>query len=132
MAARSRYVFLLIVAFAAMMGAVLAHATAWGFEHMAVANASVVGRQLFASHLIGYGTAALVGTWAWLSPMPHTLCGEVVDELQRVSWPSREETRHATVVVLICVLVSAACLGLFDGMWLAFTGFLFGRPVANG
>ena len=132
MAARSRYVFLLIVAAAVLFGAVLAHAMAWGFERSAIADMAVVGRQLYVSHLVGYGAAALVGSWAWLSPRPHTLCGEVVDELQRVSWPSREETRHATVVVLICVVVSAAALGIFDGVWLAFTGLLFGRPTTSG
>jgi len=37
-------------------------------------------------------------------------------ELKKVHWPSRKETRAATVVVLIGVIIVALYLGLVDGV----------------
>jgi len=35
-------------------------------------------------------------------------------ELKKITWPSREVTVKSTIVVLVCVLVCAAVIGLFD------------------
>lgn len=132
MAARARYVFLSVVALVALTGAILAHATAWSLEHLAVNNTAFLGRQVLLSQLFGFGMAAAAGTWVYLASAPRTLLGEVIDELHRVAWPSRQETSHATWVVMVCVAISAACLGLFDGAWLAVTGLLLGTPGQAG
>ncbi len=39
---------------------------------------------------------------------------EVFQELGRVTWPTKDETSKATVVVLIMVLISGVILGGFD------------------
>lgn len=39
---------------------------------------------------------------------------ETVGELRRVSWPSWQETRRMTIIVLIVMLAMSALLGLFD------------------
>jgi preprotein translocase subunit SecE len=39
---------------------------------------------------------------------------EVRNELKRVSWPSRDEIRGSTTVVIVIVLVLAVFVGLVD------------------
>ncbi|MCC6810654.1 MAG: preprotein translocase subunit SecE [Deltaproteobacteria bacterium] len=46
-----------------------------------------------------------------------TLADEVALELSKVTWPSRQETWAATVVVIATVAISAAYLGVFDAVW---------------
>ena len=42
---------------------------------------------------------------------------EVVVELSRVSWPTQKETRGATVLVVVMVLISGLFLGFLDYLW---------------
>ena len=39
---------------------------------------------------------------------------EVRNEIKRVSWPSRDEIRESTTVVIVIVLVLAVFIGLVD------------------
>jgi preprotein translocase subunit SecE len=45
---------------------------------------------------------------------------ETVGELRKVSWPTREEAIHLTIVVLIVLAVMAIILGTVD--WAGFQG----------
>ena len=40
--------------------------------------------------------------------------GEVRMELRRTTWPSRNEVRNTTVVILVTVFIFAAFLGMMD------------------
>jgi len=42
---------------------------------------------------------------------------EVVRELARVTWPTKQETYTATVVVIVTSIVVAALLGVMDALW---------------
>ena len=43
---------------------------------------------------------------------------EVMAELFRVTWPTQKDTRSATVVVIIMVVISGLILGLLDYFWI--------------
>ena len=43
-----------------------------------------------------------------------TLVGEVLDELNKVNWPSGAETRMNTAIVVVFSVVCAVILGVFD------------------
>lgn len=45
---------------------------------------------------------------------------ETVGELRKVSWPTRDEAVHLTIIVLIVLAFMAAILGTVD--WLGFQG----------
>jgi preprotein translocase subunit SecE len=45
--------------------------------------------------------------------VPHWLA-DIVSELKKVTWPSREETSYLTMVVIIVSLVVGAVLGIID------------------
>ena len=42
---------------------------------------------------------------------------EVIEELNRVTWPEKDETVNSTVVVVGVTLFIAAALGLYDYVW---------------
>lgn len=43
-----------------------------------------------------------------------TFYREVVAEMAKVSWPSREELKVSTIVVMLVTLIFAAFIGAFD------------------
>ncbi len=40
--------------------------------------------------------------------------GEVLQELRKVTWPSKDGSYKSTIVVLVTVIIMAAILGVFD------------------
>ncbi len=51
---------------------------------------------------------------------------EVRNELKRVSWPSRDDVRESTTVVIVVVLVLAVFIGLVDRALSYLVSFIFG------
>lgn len=51
---------------------------------------------------------------------------EVRSETGKVSWPSRAETRQATVVVLVAVALLTAVIFVMDQVFVFLIGLLFG------
>ena len=56
-------------------------------------------------------------------PQSREFLTEVVSELRKVHWPTRQETMAATVVVIVVVLIVSLWLGMVD----AAVSFLFTR-----
>ncbi len=50
---------------------------------------------------------------------------EVVGELSKVTWPSREETQVSTVVVIVTSLIAAMIIGAFDAAWSTITDLIY-------
>jgi len=73
------------------------------------------------------GALAAVGTALFLYRHErfHQLTREIAIELSKVTWPSREETRVSTVVVIVTSVVAALYLGVFDALWSALTDLLY-------
>lgn len=55
----------------------------------------------------------------------YTLIHDVVEELSKVTWPTRKETSQSTVVVVITSLVAALILFMFDSVWSAVTDLVY-------
>lgn len=71
---------------------------------------------------------AAIGTWKY--PKVYGFLSEVVEETAKVIWPSRQETRDSTVVVIVFVFVIAAILGSFDLLWAKATNLLLSGPAS--
>lgn len=128
MAARLRYVTFGVLGLSAVLGLVMAHGLQWLAQNLEWRNPALFGsRELTASAVLGYALAAAAGAAVLWGERSRNWAGEVVDELMRVSWPSREETTHATVVVMVCVVVCAGFLGVFDAAWLWLSGLIVGN-----
>jgi preprotein translocase subunit SecE len=59
----------------------------------------------------------------------HRLAAEIVGELAKVSWPSRQETYASSVIVIITSLIAAAIVGSFDAGWSFITDFLYKHQI---
>ena len=58
---------------------------------------------------------------------PGRFLHEVVLELKKVTWPTREETVKLTVVVIIISILVGAFIGGLDSLFLKITTLLFKR-----
>lgn len=58
---------------------------------------------------------------------PVTFLKEVVTELKKVTWPTRQETIKLTVIVLVISAVVAAFVGGLDYLFVTLTSLLFKR-----
>ncbi len=54
----------------------------------------------------------------------NTYMEEVVVELKKVTWPSRQDVVRSTTVVIICILIASAILATFDAIWGKVIGLL--------
>lgn len=50
---------------------------------------------------------------------------EVVGELAKVTWPSRDEIRVATIVVIVTSIIASVIVGAFDAAWSAITDLIY-------
>jgi preprotein translocase SecE subunit len=75
------------------------------------------------------GVAALLGIVGafvlYRHPRVNELAHEVVGELSKVTWPSRDETYYSTVVVIVTSVIAALYCGIFDALWSAFTDLIY-------
>src|SRR5690349_7732066 len=53
------------------------------------------------SSMIGLALAAAVALYLWVQPKSHEVSLEIVAELRKVSWPGLQETRAATIAVIV-------------------------------
>lgn len=60
-----------------------------------------------------------------------TFSDEVIDELSKVTWPSKDETLRATTTVVVTTLLVAAMLGLYDFLWINLMSRPFWGKIAN-
>jgi preprotein translocase subunit SecE len=73
------------------------------------------------------GATAIFGTFAlYRHPAVNKLADEVVGELSKVTWPTRDEVWLSTIVVIATSVVAALYTGAFDAMWSALTNIVYG------
>jgi preprotein translocase subunit SecE len=74
----------------------------------------------------GSVVAGILGTILLYRNRPsYTLVHDVVEELSKVTWPTRKETSQSTVVVVITSMVAALILFMFDSVWSAVTDLVY-------
>lgn len=75
--------------------------------------------------LVGLILALVLSLRMYRSPKYSGLLNEVVVELRKVTWPNAQETRSATLVVIITVFIMAFFLGFFDFFWSSVMDWLY-------
>ncbi len=100
---------------AGVVAAYVFHRTAEAIFGLArINNTPVLGDNFPLSALVGAVLGLGVAAALFNVPRTHTLAGEVVDELNKVAWPTAEETRVNTLVVIVTSVVASLILGVFD------------------
>lgn len=64
--------------------------------------------------------------YAWRQERWFKFCTEVVVEISQVTWPTKAETRQATIVVIVMTLICSILLWGMDQMWSRITNWLYG------
>lgn len=67
-----------------------------------------------------------VGIVLYRNERVYGLASDVATELRKVTWPTRQETQAATIVVVVTVVIAAIILGAFDAVWSALTDTIYG------
>lgn len=67
----------------------------------------------------------LTGFVLYKHPRVNELAHEVVNELSKVTWPTRKETWSNTVVTVITAIIAALILFGFDMMWSSITDLIY-------
>ncbi len=93
---------------------VLSHGLHWAFLALGVIDRPILGEQFTVTTLLAAVVSFGTGFFTWRQPTINALAQEVVTELKKVTWPSADETRVATVVVIVTSMVVSAVLGFFD------------------
>lgn len=89
-----------------------------GIGALAFLNRSLFGLEGWnVATLIGFAVALGVGLFCWKDARVRGPAVQVVEELQRVTWPTMAETRTATYAVIVASLLCAVVLGMFDYGW---------------
>lgn len=131
MPSRQRYVVISIVCLAFIVGLVLSRAFGWLFSELNLQNPHFFGlHELALTSCLGYASALVLAVWVMLNQQTYALALDIADELARVTWPSRDETGHATLVVIVAVVVCSTYLGVVDAVWLWITNWILGVSSA--
>jgi len=85
----------------------------------------LIGEKFTLTTMIGFLVAGATTLYCYRHPKLSMLSNEVVVELKKVTWPNAQETRGATVVVIITVFIMAVFLGVFDLFWSNLMDFLY-------
>jgi len=95
------------------------------FGWININDKALIGSQFTISTLIGFVCAALFLFYSLRSPKVIQVSNEVVSELKRVTWPERQETFAATIVVIITIVIVSIILGIFDLVWSRITNLIY-------
>lgn len=74
---------------------------------------------------IGIVVGLIITIWAWRKERYFKFITEVVVEVSQITWPTRAETRAATVVVVTITAICACLLWGMDVFWAFATDWLY-------
>ena len=113
-----RYVAIAYVVAAMLLALIVGRFIHAGLFYAGVEDYPILGVDYRLSFLLGIVLAAATAIVCYRHPEVKRLADEVATELSKVTWPTRQETWAATLVVIVTVAISALYLGLFDAVWL--------------
>ena len=116
-----RYIVLAFIAFAAVLGAA-AHGIAVPLvARFNLSDPEVIPGIANATSVVSIGLAIAIFVVLMRLPSVISYTDEVISELRKVVWPTRDETVRNATIVLGTVLVLSLILGAYDYVWGAIT-----------
>ncbi len=111
-----RYVIFALIAGAILTGVDVQAATVSGFAQFGVADTRMLDL-LNLSTINALGASVVTMAVFLRHPKVIPFTDEVVSELAKVTWPTKDETVKASTTVVFTALFTAALLGLYDLLW---------------
>lgn len=121
----SKWVHLTFVGIFLIAFVVLDKSLFWAWEVFDQANISVLGRYITLTRLLAMIGGVGFTFWFYRKEGVFAYMSEVVAELKKVQWPSMDETKRSTVVVIAFTILLSAFLAFFDWIWKYLTDFIF-------
>ncbi len=87
------------------------------FTYFRVPNQSVVGDSITLATFLGFLVAAVLSFILLRVGGSGRFTGEVIDEVDKVAWPTAAETRWGTVVTIVFNCIVAGILFFFDAVF---------------
>jgi preprotein translocase subunit SecE len=115
-----KWTYLMFVVGGMLLAYLLTRSGLWAWDYLATSDfaGDYVGKPKdLLIDAFGVGAAGLCTLAALRNERLVELANEVTAELRKVTWPTREETVAATIVVIVTVIVASIFLGLFDLLW---------------
>lgn len=84
------------------------------FAALRVTDTEILGERVTLTRLLGFAIAAGAAVGCAMWPKTKNFVTHVIDELNKVNWPTWDETKINTAVVIVFSVISAAILGAFD------------------
>ncbi|MDX9721110.1 MAG: preprotein translocase subunit SecE [Myxococcota bacterium] len=91
-----------------------------------VPDAHVLGENLTRATVAGFVAAVLVTGIGWRNKKLYEGTLNVAREVKKVTWPTLDETKAATRVVIVMTIIVALILALFDAVFSRLTGIILG------
>ncbi len=114
---QQRFVILSFITGAILTGMVVQSASIDAFEALAMTDDRLLGGLVSLSTLISVIGSGVTFFALIRNKNAVKFTSEVINELMKVTWPSRDETVSATSTVIFTTLFIAALLGLYDLLW---------------
>jgi preprotein translocase subunit SecE len=111
-----RYVLLAFVVGALLMGWAVQAACVSGFAQFAILDRTFFN-VVSMSSLAGLVTGGVTFAVMIRSPKTINFTDEVMGELYKVTWPTKDETVRASTTVIMATLFIAAVLAAYDVIW---------------
>ncbi len=86
---------------------------------------ALIGAEFRLSDLLGIVIGVGGGVALWRHERVFALSNEVASEVRKVTWPTQDETRLATIVVMVTTAIVATCLWFFDLVFSALTRLVY-------
>lgn len=126
MSAYTRYIYVVFISIGLLVGWAVASAAGAIMLNMDAGVEIVLGGVLPLSKLIGAASALLTVFVLLKNVRAVQYTNEVIGELVKVTWPTREETTNNSIVVVLVTIVFSGSLAIYDYVWAQVTEkFLF-------
>ena len=88
----------------------------------------IVGDAWTLTTFIGFGISFGATILIVMNRTARTVSLEVVQEMRRVTWPSRHDTQSSTIAVLVTTVILALLLGGMDMGWASLSKIIYEAP----
>jgi len=98
------------------------------FSRTGIPDQQLLGDSWTLTAVLGFGISLALTAYGWIRTDWRGAAFEVAQEMRKTTWPSKAETYSSTIAVIVCSIVIAIFLGVFDFGWAEVTSHIYEVP----